>query len=145
MFLYVCVILSSGFYVVTFCLVPWSFRGMLSLPVWSHAPSGGYGPSGVQYTPPRQTSNGGHRSGRYASYWNALLFPIAVTSFLTYLTSWVRKCNVYLQYLLPFHGQMNFGDQPIIMILVNFVSDQNCSKSWVIDNTRILQIPLFLL
>ena len=37
--------------------------------------------SGDRYTyPPVLTSSGGHRSGRYASYWNAFLFISSVTN-----------------------------------------------------------------
>ena len=64
--------------------------------VWSHGPSGGVGMSGTcpfrgggytRYNPQRVhllegipqelTSSSGHRSWRYASYWNAILFQFA--------------------------------------------------------------------
>ena len=39
--------------------------------IWSQVPSGGLG---IPYLPPVPRSSGGHRSGRYASYWSAFLF-----------------------------------------------------------------------
>ena len=50
-------------------------RGMMSLNVWSHVPSGWGGGVFVQRGdfPTVLTPSDGHCSGRYASYWNALL------------------------------------------------------------------------
>ena len=53
----------------------------MSLTVWFHVLSRGYGPQGVRYTlPPVLTSSGGLRSGWYASYWNALLLKSEITN-----------------------------------------------------------------
>ena len=65
MFLHVSVILSVG-------------GGMVSLPVRSQREYG-LRRYGKPYHPVL-TSSGGHRSGRYASYWNAFLFIFSATN-----------------------------------------------------------------
>ena len=67
MFLHVFVC-SQGGYDFSSCLVPCSFGEGGGVMV----PGEGYGPGG--YPLPVLTSSGGHRSGRYASYWNTFLF-----------------------------------------------------------------------
>ena len=52
------------------CLVVGTLVGGMSRG-WDLA-GGGYSP--LRGTTPKLTSSGGHRSGRYASYWNAFLF-----------------------------------------------------------------------
>ena len=64
------------------CLVPWPFRGWVCLaPVPSGGAVGIPGTTTRRYTPWRYTPvlipSGGHRSGRYGSFWNAILFQFA--------------------------------------------------------------------